>query len=84
MDRFGRIRIPKEICNRLGLAPGTTLIIEAHGNKEIHLRAAQEKPLVVEKDGVLVVRSIATDDLSIIEKREREDRLAELLQSIER
>ena len=80
MDRSGKIRIPKAIRARLGLSPGVWLVIETHNDEEIRLRPLRERPTIVDKAGVLVVRSEAVDELDGIERREREGRLADLTQ----
>ena len=80
IDRAGRVLIPKEIRTKLGLSAGAKLVIEAYNNKEIRLRLVQAEPQLVNKDGVLVVQSVAVDELRGVEKRERERRLAEILQ----
>ena len=81
MDRSGKIRIPEAIRARLRLSPGAWLVIEAHDDEEIRLRPLREKPTLVDKAGVLVVRSAAVGDLEGIDRREREQRLADLTQS---
>jgi AbrB family looped-hinge helix DNA binding protein len=79
IDRSGRVVIPKEIRARLGLSPGTRLVIEAHNEGEIMLRPMREEPRLVDKDGVLVVQALAVGDLEGAERREREARLGDLL-----
>jgi AbrB family looped-hinge helix DNA binding protein len=80
MDRSGKIRIPKAIRARLRLSPGAWLVIEAHNDEEIRLRPLREQPVLVDKSGVLVVRSAAVGDLEGMERREREQRLSDLAQ----
>jgi len=83
IDRSGRVRIPKAIRTQLGLSPGTKLVVETHKDmEEIRLRPVHEKPQLVDKDGVLVVQSQAVGELGGVERREREARLAELLQRV--
>jgi len=79
VDRSGKIRIPKAIRSKLGLAPGTWLVIETHNDEEIRLRPLREAPPLMDKAGVLVVQSEAAGQLDGIERREREERLAELI-----
>lgn len=83
IDRSGRVRIPKAILTRLGLSPGTKLVVEMFNDKEIRLRAVAEKPQLIDKGGVLVVQSVAVGDLGDIERQEREARLTELVQRVE-
>jgi AbrB family looped-hinge helix DNA binding protein len=83
IDSSGRVQLPKAICDRLGFVPGTILEVEASNDNGVHLRPAkEEKTFVVEKEGVLVIQAIAVEDLKAIGKREREARLAQLIQSI--
>ncbi|MFQ5796843.1 MAG: AbrB/MazE/SpoVT family DNA-binding domain-containing protein [Candidatus Bipolaricaulia bacterium] len=82
IDRSGRVRIPKAIRTQLGLSPGTTLVVETLNDEEIRLRPVHEKPQLVDKDGVLVVQSPAVGELGDIERREREARIAELVQRV--
>lgn len=83
IDRSGRIRIPKTIRTRLGLSPGTRLVIETHDDEEIRLRPVREQPKLVDKGGVLVVQSSAVEELDGVEKRVRQERLDELVQQTE-
>lgn len=71
IDKFGRIVIPKAIRDWLGLEAGTELQLEvveqASGERAIALRAAQDKPLLVEEDGLLVYTgSLLVDDFDIV------------------
>ena len=80
MDRSGRVVIPKAVRTRLGLSPGTTLIVEEHGDQEIRLRPLpHHEPSLADKDGVLVVRSQAVGDIAGVERRERAARVSELV-----
>lgn len=80
MDRSGKIRIPKAIRARLCLSPGAWLVIKTRDDEEIRLRPLHKQPLLVDKSGVLVVRSAAVGDLEDVERREREQRLSDLAQ----
>lgn len=82
IDRSGRVLIPKAIRTRLGLSPGTTLMVEEHDNKEILLRPLREGPRLIDKGGVLVVQSQAVGEIANAERREREVRVSELLRRI--
>jgi bifunctional DNA-binding transcriptional regulator/antitoxin component of YhaV-PrlF toxin-antitoxin module len=64
VDSQDCIRIPAEIQNRLGLSPGITLVVEEREKGEICLRVQKEIPELVDKYGVLVVKSEATGDLA--------------------
>jgi AbrB family looped-hinge helix DNA binding protein len=77
LDRFGRIVIPKEVRDELGLRPGITLRIEEREN-EIRLRPLREDSLTQERDGVLVFSGEATGDLVLAVGGSREARLRRL------
>ena len=47
----------------MGLFPGTTLVMETSNDGEIRLRIVPDAPEIVNKEGVLVVRSKAVGDL---------------------
>ena len=79
IGRFGRILIPKAIQIRLGLTPGTTLLVEKRNDKEILLRPLREEPQLANKDGVLVVQSEAVGGIIDAERREREARMSQLM-----
>ena len=74
LDRFGRIVIPKEIRQRLGLKPGTEIEIDEHGSEVVLKRIRNETPLKLE-DGVLVFTGSATGDLMDAIRTHREERL---------
>jgi len=80
IDQTGHILIPKAICARLGLVPGTTLIVEEQSDGRLLLRPLLEEPPLVDKGGVLVVQVSAIGELAGVERRDREARLAELVQ----
>ncbi len=77
LDRFGRVVIPKEIRDDLGLKPGTELHIEEAG-REIVLRSVEEEPMLAVKDGVLVYRGEARGDLEGAVARDRRERIGRL------
>jgi AbrB family looped-hinge helix DNA binding protein len=80
MDRSGRVVIPKAIRMRLGLLPGTRLIVEEHSNEEIRLRPLpRQEALLINKGGVLVVQSQATGDIAKAVRQEREARASGLV-----
>lgn len=74
LDRFGRVVVPKEIRDRLGLKPGTEIEIDEHGNEVLLKPVEHETPLQLE-DGVLVFTGTATADLMGAIRTHREERL---------
>jgi bifunctional DNA-binding transcriptional regulator/antitoxin component of YhaV-PrlF toxin-antitoxin module len=78
VDDLGRIVIPTALKDHLGLVPGMTLVVEGAADTELCLRVQPEAELV-EKDGVLIVRAEATEDLSDIVRRTRDQRIRDLL-----
>ena len=82
VDNRGCIRIPAEVRDRMGLSPGMRLIVE-EGERErgrICLRIPEESPVLVEKEGVLVVRAEGTGDIEDAVRRERGRRLSEIVE----
>lgn len=77
LDKFGRIVIPKEIRDDLGLTAGATLEIEEAG-EEIRLQPVRKEPLLVVKEGVTVYRGGATGDLSKAVSAHRRMRIGSL------
>lgn len=74
LDDFGRIALPKEIRDDLGLQPGAVLRIEERGGG-ILLRPADQMAGLVRKAGVLVFAGEAEGDLDSALTRDREERL---------
>lgn len=87
LDQFGRVQIPEEIRIRLGMASGMQLAIEALTDEEIRLRPVRETPRLIDKGGILVVRSTPvealTKALDDVARQEREDRVADLMRRID-
>ncbi len=80
LDEAGRIFIPAPLRERLSLSPGMTLVVEQGERGGVRLRIQRETPILVEKDGVLVARVEALDDLTGITRRVRDQRVLTLLQ----
>ena len=81
IDDRGDLVIPAKIRKRLGLAQGMTLVAEDGEEGQLHLRVLQESPTVVDKQGVLVVTSPTSHDLSDIVQQQRERHLSSLWQN---
>lgn len=78
IDRAGRIVVPKPLRDRLGMTPGTELVVEADG-EGIVIRPARTGGELVRRDGVLVHRGAGgpTPGIDVVEmiRRGREGRL---------
>ena len=62
LHRFGRIIIPKDVRDDMGLEPGAVLQIEKEGEK-IVLQPVQGEPKIKEKEGILVFTGKAVGDV---------------------
>jgi bifunctional DNA-binding transcriptional regulator/antitoxin component of YhaV-PrlF toxin-antitoxin module len=80
VDDLGRILIPSELQSHLGLTPGMILMVEKGDDDGLRLSLQSQPSELVEKGGVLVVRAEPLADLNDITRREREDRVSELIQ----
>jgi AbrB family looped-hinge helix DNA binding protein len=74
IDRFGRVVIPKEARDDLGLEPGTVLEVR-ESSEGLLLVPARRSGGLRHKDGVLVFDGQAEDDLRDAVRRHRRDRL---------
>lgn len=81
-DNQGRILLPAAIKRRLGLSAGMTLVAEDAENGELCLRIQQELPLLVDKEGVLVVRAETDADLTDAIRQSRNRRVSDLAQRV--
>ena len=77
LDKFGRVVLPKEVRDRLGLEPGAILEIE-EVNDEIRLRPVEREPCLTLKGGVLVYTGKASGDVDEAVRAHREGRLKKL------
>ena len=77
LDRFGRIIIPKNVREDMGLEAGAVLQIEKQGGK-IVLQPLQGEPQVVEKKGVLVFTGGAVGDVGSALHEHRRSRLKKI------
>lgn len=80
VDSQGCITIPEDVRDRLGLTPGMTLTVEEDEKGAICLRVQKDVPEIVDKRGVLVVRSEAAGDLAEAAEGERGRRLSVLME----
>ena len=80
IDESGRIALPKKIISDLHLKPWTKFVVE-EGNGEIILAPEddEKQSLLVEKDGILVLRAQLTEDITDIVERDREERISKII-----
>ena len=74
IDEKGCIRLPLTLQDRLGVEPGMTLILEEDERGEVVLKPQESHPMVVNKDGVLVVRAEPIVGLDQVVRRHRDAR----------
>lgn len=77
IDRFGRIVLPKEIRDRMGLSPGNEFEVEEREDA-IFLRPVFPNAELIEEDGLLVVKSdksFTVDEIQNLIDASREGRL---------
>ncbi len=77
LDRFGRVVVPKDIRDRLGLRPGTEIEIDEKGN-EVVLKPVEHEPALMVKEGVLVYSGKAIGDIRGAIRAHREERLEKI------
>jgi len=71
LDDLGHILIPTALQRRLGLSPGMTLVVETEEKDGVRL-SVQSPPVLVDKEGILVVRAKPMGDLTDVTRRERD------------
>ena len=77
LDRFGRIVIPKDVRDDMGLEAGAILQIEKEGEK-IVLQPVHGEPKITEKKGILVFTGTAVGDVGAALHEHRKRRLEKL------
>ncbi|MBI4686971.1 MAG: AbrB/MazE/SpoVT family DNA-binding domain-containing protein [Nitrospirae bacterium] len=77
LDKSGRIVIPKEVRDSLGLKPGEALEVEEFDNRVMLKPVRETSPLHV-KEGLLIFSGIATGDIADAVKIHRSERLKKL------
>jgi AbrB family looped-hinge helix DNA binding protein len=74
LDKAGRVVLPKPLRDRLQLAPGDTLQLEAEG-QNITLRPVRKNVMLKKELGVWVYQGEPTDDsIPDLIERDRENR----------
>lgn len=81
IDKFGRIVIPKKIRNNLGLSPNVELDIE-EDTDAIVIHPKSEEPLIVNKEGVLVIKGELTESVEDFLERNRINRMKNILKDL--
>jgi len=81
LDESGRIALPKKIITDLHLRPGTKFVVEER-NGEVTLVPTdnERQSLLVEKDGILVLRAQLTKDITDIVEKDREERISKIIE----
>lgn len=81
IDKFGRIVIPKKIRNNFGLKNNSEVLIEAVKNGII-VYPESSVPIVMDKDGIIVVCSKPTEAFTDFLKKDREDRIKKIAKDV--
>ncbi len=79
LDQFGRIVIPKEVRDDLGLYAGLELLIQPL-NDEIVVKVAQESSVLKKEGHVLIHTGKRKGDLERAVQKSREDRTGKFVQ----
>ncbi len=79
IDRSGRVTLPPELLSNLQLSPEMNLLISEKDGK-ITLEPIADESKLIEKDGVLVLHAQLTDDLANIVEKERQKRIAAVIE----
>lgn len=77
LDRFGRVVVPKDIRDRLGLRPGAEIEIDEKENAVV-LKPVEHEPVLMVKEGVLVYSGKAVGDIRGAVRAHREERVRKL------
>jgi AbrB family looped-hinge helix DNA binding protein len=80
LDQLGRIALPQEIRDDLGLAPGTVLTIEERSGG-ILLKPVTRRSGLVRKEGILVFAGDIEGDVSEAVRQDRDERSSKILGS---
>jgi AbrB family looped-hinge helix DNA binding protein len=81
LDRFGRIIIPKDVRDDMGLEAGAVLQIEKEGEK-IVLQVVHGEPKIKEKKGILVFTGKPVGDLEAALYEHRKRRLKKMARGL--
>lgn len=78
IDKSGRVLLPQEVLSDLHLLPGANLLIEEEEGK-ITLKPIEEEPVLIEKDGILVIHGQITEDITDIVEKDRDNRISNII-----
>lgn len=78
LDDQGRLVLPAQLAQRLGLVRGTTMVVEQETAEATYIRVQTIAPPLIEKGGVLVITAVAEQPLDEALHREREHRLDDI------
>lgn len=73
IDKFGRVVLPKEIRDRLGVRPGTEFEVEEEADR-IFLRPVVQKAKIIDRNGWLVVETGQPVTLEMVNQSIQESR----------
>jgi len=75
MDENGKVEIPREVVDRLGLKAGSVFEIDATDFEITLKRAELPEGLEYNEHGVLVHTGVPTGDLTRVVEQDREERI---------
>lgn len=64
LDKYGCIAVPKSARDRLGIGPGTELVVEVAEGRLI-LRPVHERTVLEEREGLLVSTAEVAPDMDV-------------------
>jgi AbrB family looped-hinge helix DNA binding protein len=79
IDISGRLILPPEIIRTLNLMPGTQVLIEEQDGKITLKPSDDEEAGFAEKDGILILHTRITEDISEIITDHRNKRINEII-----
>ncbi len=77
LDDQGRVAIPREVLEDLGLMPGARVIVEEQ-DSAIVIRSAEDAGGLVEEDGVLLFAGETVGNVDDLIERVRESRIRDI------
>lgn len=82
IDRFGRIVIPKKIRDEFGLTNNSEVTIESK-ESGIFVNPNISVPFVLDKEGIIVVCSEPTEAFTDFIKKDRENRIRNIVKDVD-